>query len=158
MGHIRIAAATGTGPIPKAAFDSALTDIGIERYNLLTLSSVIPAGATVTVEEQLPNLGPTGYLLPAVIAKAIIEPGAAGATGLAWSRRPSGEGIFYEATGEDAQSVEDALHQGIAHGCSLRDWGAGEPSTLIERASAPADGYACALVIAAYGQARQPFE
>ena len=45
--QIRVAAATATGATPLAAFDRALQQVGVHDLNLIPLSSVVPAGASV---------------------------------------------------------------------------------------------------------------
>jgi arginine decarboxylase len=46
MLEIQVTTGTGEGPTPLAAFDAALLDAGVANYNLILLSSVIPAGAS----------------------------------------------------------------------------------------------------------------
>lgn len=45
--RILVSHGTGDGPTPLAAFDSALLAAGVENYNLIRLSSVIPPGAGI---------------------------------------------------------------------------------------------------------------
>ena len=45
--RIKITSAVGSGPTTLAAFDAALQKAGIENYNLIPLSSVIPTGAAL---------------------------------------------------------------------------------------------------------------
>jgi arginine decarboxylase len=42
---IKISSGVGTGPTALGAFDAALRNAGIENYNLISLSSVIPPAA-----------------------------------------------------------------------------------------------------------------
>lgn len=157
MGTIRIASGTGLGPTEAGAFDSALASIGIERYNLITLSSVIPADASITHVDEVPDLGPTGHLLPVVMANELVESEEQGAAGLAWAHEPGSEGIFYEATGSEESMVKRDLTEGIDHGRAIRNWDDGDVSMLTETVETPADRHGCALVVATYGQARSPW-
>ena len=52
---IRVVSGVGFGPTKLAAFDAALREAGIADRNLMTLSSIIPAGSTV-----LPTAGGNG--------------------------------------------------------------------------------------------------
>lgn len=45
--QIFVTTGTGDGPTPLAAFDAALINAGVANYNLLYLSSVIPADAVI---------------------------------------------------------------------------------------------------------------
>jgi len=45
--RIVVSRGTGEGPTPLAAFDKALLAAGVENYNLIRLSSVIPPGAEI---------------------------------------------------------------------------------------------------------------
>src|SRR5205085_9575333 len=45
--RIVVSHGTGEGPTPLAAFDKALLAAGVENYNLIRLSSVIPPGAGI---------------------------------------------------------------------------------------------------------------
>jgi len=45
--RIMVSRAVGRGPTPLGAFDAALRSAGVENYNLIQLSSVIPPKASV---------------------------------------------------------------------------------------------------------------
>lgn len=157
MEPIRVASGAGSGPTELAAYDAALVAAGAGQYNLVRLSSVIPAGATVRSVGSLPELGAAGECLRVVEAAGVGTEGAAAA--LAWGRRAGdgsepGPGLFYEAAATDpgASPVSEA-RTGLAAGASARDW------ELVDRDAATAattpadDDYAAAVVVAAYGSA-----
>lgn len=152
---IRVVEGVGVGPTDQAAFDAALVDAGVGRYNLLRYSSVIPAHATVEPVSTMPPMGEVGERLPAVVARSVAPADEPAAAGLAWARVASGEGILYEASaaGENAESsVEADLSRGIDHALALRGW---EATTRDRRVlvAAPADGVAqCAAVLATFGE------
>ncbi len=160
MEQISVADGTGQASVPKAAYDAALAAAGIERFNLVSLSSMIPAAADLTVQDRIDLSGAVGALLPVVQARAIVTDESIGAAGLAWARRENGEGIFFEAsaTGPEAmRRVDDRLEAGIAEGLALRDWEATDRDRLtvsIENPSAPAG---CAVVVAAFGAGMSPW-
>lgn len=159
MGTIHVASGAGTGPTPMASYDAALAAAGVENYNLVAVSSVVPEDAEVTVVERAPALGPIGGRLTVVEARATVAgPGSAGAA-LGWSRTDSGAGLFYESdgTGDTDAAPEtqaaDRVREGLAAGLDLRDWDGDEPTVQTRRAVADADEHATAVVIAAYGDA-----
>jgi len=158
MEPIRVVRGTGTGPTELAAYDAALVDAGVGEYNLVRLSSVIPADADLRVLETAPDLGPTGGRLWVVEAKTAARD-RVGAT-LAWARAEDGRGIFYEtaATGDGAleRAREEAL-EGITAGIALREWSPVErdAATATERPGTGTDEYAGAVVVAAYGESEE---
>lgn len=158
MEPIRVVSGTGTGPTELAAYDAALVDAGVGGYNLVRLSSVIPAGAQVRVLEAAPDLGPTGGRL-SVVEAGVAAPDRVGAT-LSWARAGDGRGIFYEtaATGDGAlERAREEAAEGVAAGVALREWSPVER----ERATATAnpgegsDEFAGAVVVAAYGESEE---
>lgn len=154
MVTIRIAEGVGHGPTPLAAYDAALASIGAEQYNLVTLTSVIPAEATLVREDTLRLDGSVGDRLYAVQATATSPATQPGAAGIGWARTADGHGIFYEtgATGEDPTgTVEAELSLGLDAGLDLRDWAATERDLAIAEAN-PSTDHGCAVVLAAYGQ------
>ena len=50
--HIQIGSGVGLGPTKMAAFDAALHQAGVANYNLLRLSSVIPADSHVALYDK----------------------------------------------------------------------------------------------------------
>lgn len=152
MQPIRIVWGTGQGPTALAAYDAALAEAGVHDYNLLHLSSVIPAGPSVEEVGTAPDLGPAGEGL------TVVEASATGASGpqsavLAWARSPAGPGVFYEAgrSAPPADVVDEAL-TGIEAGVDLRDRTYDEPTTRTVSVDADEyDGYAAAVALAVYG-------
>ena len=66
MDTIRIVWGVGDGPTEMASYDAALADAGVHNYNLVTVSSMIPAGAEIEVADTAPYLGPPGNRLTVV--------------------------------------------------------------------------------------------
>ena len=176
MNTIHVAGGVGVADTAMASYDTALADANLHNYNLVAVSSVIPAEATVRAVETVPDLGPAGNALTVVEARRTVGPsdevdfregGRAGAedaadkraprrrpdvvAGLGWATGP-GPGVFYEVTGEDPASVRDRIHAGLDAGSSLRDWDLADRETLVETATAEPDRYTTAVVIAAYGE------
>ncbi|WP_415379996.1 pyruvoyl-dependent arginine decarboxylase [Halosimplex sp. TS25] len=155
MSTIRVARGSATGPTAMSSFDAALAEAGVHNYNLVTLSSVIPADARLERVGTAPDLGPTGEALYAVVGRETLIPGADGeaCAGLGWVRSESGRGLFYEASGTDADAVARAVESGLRRGMDLREWAfSEEPEIVVESIPAADEEHATAVVVAAYGE------
>ena len=138
-----------------AAFDAALRDVGVANYNLIRLSSVIPAGSTLTkAHGPITPPGHWGDRLYVVLADARTDtPGTDAWAGLGWIQDPhTGRGLFVEHEGytevQVRADIEDSLNS-LQHG---RDR-AGEPLTerqTITAGTTCSDQPACALTIAVF--------
>ncbi|MFC7046985.1 pyruvoyl-dependent arginine decarboxylase [Halobacteriaceae archaeon GCM10025711] len=152
MSTIRVVWGTGTGPTETASYDAALAAANVHNYNLVTVSSVIPADATVEAVGTAPDLGPIGNRLTVVQARATTATGRVSA-GLGWSQTAEGPGLFYEAATEtDEADVERRVREGLAAGRDLRDWEFTDESVRTVTAEAGPGTYASAVVLAAYGR------
>ncbi len=172
---IRVVTGTGAGPTTTAAYDAALLDAGVGNYNLVTVSSVLPAGATVEAPGTAPSLGATGDRLTVVQARAVGDRvGAA----LAWGRTPDGEGLFYEGSARvdpgtasvdgddlDERALREA-ERGLTAGFDARDWTVADRDSIAGDAVPPdpdpdADAdtaqHAAAVALAVYGDGDSPF-
>lgn len=151
MTTIRVAAGVATGPTEVASYDAALAEAGLHNYNLVSVSSVVPADASVEVVDQVPDLGPAGNRLTVVQSRATTtEPGRVTA-GLGWATGP-GPGLFYEEAAEaDPDTVRTRIARGLAAGRELRDWTFTDERVEISSVDAAAGSHTTAVVIAAYG-------
>jgi len=154
MSVIRLVWGRATGPTPTASYDAALAEANVHNFNLVTVSSVIPADATLDAAGTAPDLGDVGDALTVVQGRATRGPGEAGAAGIGWVRSESDKGLFYEASGEDAETVRERIQDGLAAGRKLRDWTFGEPEMLVRAADPDPASYATAVVLATYGESR----
>lgn len=163
---IRVVWGTGTGPTALSAYDSALAEAGVGNYNLVTVSSIVPAGASVEPVGTAPDLGPAGNRLTVVEARVTIgsdeaegdrEDGAVAVAGLAWATGP-GPGLFYEVGGAfDEDECRRRLDVGLDAGRALREWtfeGTGERVVSVD---GPAEGFASAVVLGVYGESEPIF-
>uniref|UniRef100_UPI002636D0A6 pyruvoyl-dependent arginine decarboxylase n=1 Tax=Halorientalis sp. TaxID=1931229 RepID=UPI002636D0A6 len=146
--------ATATGPTPTASYDAALAEANVHNFNLVTVSSVIPAEAQLEAVGEAPDLGAVGDGLTVVQGRHTAPPGEAGAAGIGWARSESGRGIFYEADGESEAVVRERVEDGLATGRDLRDWQFDAEDSIVVAAEPDPDEYTTALVVAAYGQSR----
>lgn len=153
MSTIRVVWGSASGPTTMSSYDAALAEAGVENYNLVSVSSVIPAGVDVEAVGTAPDLGPAGERLTVVEARATTaEPGRVSAA-LAWSQSiDGGPGLFYETAGEmNSADVERRVREGLASGQELRDWAFDEPNVTVESAQADSGTHTTALVLAIYG-------
>ncbi|MDH5019223.1 pyruvoyl-dependent arginine decarboxylase [Halobacterium rubrum] len=150
--RIRVAWGTGAAPTEMAAYDAALADANLHNYNLVGVSSVIPADAGVDAVGTAPDLGPAGNKLTVVEAHAnTAGPGHTSAA-LAWAERGDDPGLFYEAAGETSDDdVESRVTAGIEAGLDLRGWDADDPAVRSVTVEAEPGEHAAAVVVAAYG-------
>ncbi|MEF8777180.1 MAG: pyruvoyl-dependent arginine decarboxylase [Haloarculaceae archaeon] len=125
MGTIRVVWGAATGPTAMASYDAALAEANVHDYNLVRVSSVIPAGATLDVAGEAPDFGPAGERLTVVQSRdtVALEENRPAVAGIGWARSADqGPGIFYEAAGEDEVAVREGIDAGLDHGAGLRDW------------------------------------
>jgi arginine decarboxylase len=115
----------GRGQTLLSAFDAALYRCGVQNYNLLTLSSVIPAASEVVVcdryEAPAAEYGHKLYVVKADVRSA--EEGEVIGAGLGWLQHDDGRGIFVEHVarelGKTCGDIESALNEQVV--ASLRD-------------------------------------
>ncbi|SEW16777.1 pyruvoyl-dependent arginine decarboxylase [Natrinema salifodinae] len=154
MSTIRVVWGSASAPTAMASYDAALAEAGIENYNLVSVSSVIPAETPVEAVGTAPDLGPAGERLTVVEARATAAgPGRVSAA-LAWNQSvDDGPGLFYETAGEtDREDVERRVREGLAAGQDLRDWEFTEPGVAVESHQADPGQYTSAVVLAVYGE------
>ncbi|PSP82429.1 pyruvoyl-dependent arginine decarboxylase [Halobacteriales archaeon QS_1_68_17] len=154
MSVIRVVWGTAAGPTGTAAYDAALADAGVENYNLVPLSSILPADASLAVVGTAPDLGAAGNGLYVVQGRAPAGPDETAAAGIGWARSESGRGVFYEAAGGTERAVRTEIEAGLAAGRDLREWTFVEEETVVRRVEGPPDERACAVVLAAFGESR----
>ncbi|MFC5972240.1 pyruvoyl-dependent arginine decarboxylase [Halomarina salina] len=150
MGTIRVVWGTASAPTAMSSYDAALADAGIENYNLVSVSSVIPSDAHVERVGTAPDLGPVGERLTVVEGRSTVEDGPA-AAGLAWATTEDGTGLFYESSGRAGESVREEVRAGLRAGMDLRDWAFVDEGCEVVTADS-GDGFTTAVVLAVYGR------
>jgi arginine decarboxylase len=150
MMDIYLASATGTGTTKLSAFDNALYSAGIANFNLIQLSSVIPAGSNI-VEYDGKDIGKWGDRLYMVMAEARTEDfGHEVWAGIGWVQdEETKRGLFVEHTGESKQAVEDSIRASLVDLMKTREVDFGEIHMKISGTKSDG-GAVCALVVAAY--------
>jgi len=110
---IYLTSGTANGPTPLAAFDAALLAAGVGNYNLLKLSSVIPAGSILEeVDKYCEPEEEYGQRLYVVISQKIeTKPGHEAWAGLGWAQEKSGKGLFVEIHGASESEVKENIQK-----------------------------------------------
>jgi len=154
-----VASGVGSGPTKLAAFDAALQSAGVGNFNLITLTSVIPAGTTVTPTDEAlnPPGAQWGDRLYVVIAEMRVDqPGRQAWAGVGWTQEPgSAKGLFVEHEGHSEAEVRHDLEATLTSIARSRDEGFGPPEYALQ-GTLCRDAPACALVVAVYGSAPWP--
>jgi arginine decarboxylase len=149
---ITIVKGTGVGVTPLAAFDAALLDAGVPNYNLIALSSVIPAGTTVERGKYQSDPADYGDRLYVVLAcQKTVQPGEMAWAGLGWVQEPeTGRGLLAELHGNSKSVVQQDIYLTLSQMVASRpDLAAGPiESELIGILCE--DQPVCALVLAVY--------
>ena len=159
MGLVRVVWGAATGPTAVASYDAALAEANVHDYNLVPVSSVVPAGAAVEAVGEAPDLGPAGERLTVVEGRATVAPDEAGpaVASLGWTRDPDGPGLLYEAAGTDPDAVAARLKAGLETGRDLREWAFEETGRRTVTAEAAGDAHTTAVVLAVYGESTPLF-
>ncbi len=154
---IRIVRGAGTGPTAIASYDAALADAGVENYNLIPVSSIIPATVDVEVVGTAPDLGHAGNRLIVVQARATVEGTGRVTAALGWSTG-EGPGVLYETGGEfDESEAKRRIRRGLEHARELREWTFdGEDIDVVSTSTGDAP-FATAVVLAVYGDSAPIF-
>lgn len=153
MSLIRVVSGVASAPTEMASYDAALAEANVHNYNLVTVSSVIPADTPVEAVGTAPDLGPAGNRLTVVEARHTTTGPGQVTAGLAWAESEDGPGIFYEASGEeDEEHLRERLSRGLAAGKELRDWPFTGDRFETVQADAEPGTYTTAVVLAVYGE------
>ncbi len=114
---IKLSSGVGVGPTKLAAFDAALDKAGVANYNLIRLSSVIPAGSKIEqVDKPTGSLpGEWGDRLYLVMAEIRVDtPNVEAWAGIGWVQdRKTGKGLFVEHEGHSKKSVKEDIHESL---------------------------------------------
>ena len=157
MDAIRVVGGRGTGPTALSAYDAALASVGLHDYNLLGVSSVVPAGVRVEAVGTAPDLGPAGNLLNVVEARSTLAPGEEGpaCAAIGWALPREGAGVIYEASGTDPGETRREIREGLRAARELRtdrDWDGGETGLEVSTAEADPERYVTAVALAVLGR------
>lgn len=151
---IHIGAGVGTGTTKLSAFDAALNAAGIDNYNLLLLSSVIPPKSDIVLHdnkimEQMP--GEWGDRLYVVMAEQRTDVvGEEVWAGIGWVQdEVTGRGLFVEHEGHSEHSVRDDITNSLKMLMKTRGIDFGEIHMKVTGATCDGDPTS-AMVVAVY--------
>lgn len=150
---ITLTSAVGSGATALSAFDAALDNAGIGNFNLVQLSSVIPAGsAIVDLDGVAANVdGEWGDRLYVVMAKAEVEElGAEAWAGIGWVQQEnSRKGLFVEHSSSTKYHLESEMANTLGSMCERRREQF-EPTRYNVRGTICAGQPVCAVVVAIF--------
>lgn len=149
--QIKITSAVGSGPTTLGAFDAALRNAGVENYNLIQLSSVIPTGAELERARYSTPPGEYGHRLYVVMARhETSQLGEQAWAGIGWTQEAgTGRGLFVELHGTSKRCVETAIESTLESMKEDRPFDYGKNESEIAGTVCEGDPV-CALVIAVY--------
>jgi arginine decarboxylase len=149
--QIKISSAAGTGPTPLGAFDAALRSAGVENYNLIPLSSVIPPNAVLERSRYYTPPEEYGDRLYVVMAQhEASRIGEEAWAGIGWTQEAeTGRGLFVELHGSSKRTVDIAIEQTLDSMKQDRPYDYGKNESEISGIVCEGDPV-CALVIAVY--------
>jgi arginine decarboxylase len=150
--QIPVLCASGTGATPLAAFHAALVAVGLGRYNLVRLSSVVPPNTAVDGSGKADSpSGEWGDRLYCVVAEQRADlVGEEAWAGIGWVQRVDGQGglfVEHEGTSEEfvTNAIRSSLHDMVA---GMRDEFTG-PDWVVNGTVCTGEP-SCSLVIAPY--------
>src|SRR6266511_1543838 len=114
--RIQVSKGTGTGLTELAAFDQALVNAGIANFNLIYLSSVLPAGSKVEYKAKpTPPKGEWGdrlYLVRAEMRTSVRNDEAW--AGIGWIQdTKDGKGLLVEHEGHSESTVKRDIENSL---------------------------------------------
>lgn len=151
--RIQVTSGSGVGVTKLAAFDKALFDAGIANYNLIKLSSVIPANSKI-INKKITNYNNNeyGYKLYIVLAECtVIDSGEEAVAGIGWVKHSPGKesGLFVEFAGRSETEVREKITKTLESMTSYRPEEVGEIDMKIEKIRCKGRPV-CAIVAAVY--------
>ncbi len=152
---ILVTSGSGHGYTKKDAFDSALIAARIADYNLIHLSSVIPLGSKIVLEEPKIIADHQGYKLYLVCSVAYaLKKGQEAWAGIGWVQELEGKGgLFVEQEGLSERVVKEDIERSLQHMMDSRAiFGKkyGFIDHVMKGVQCEGNGIACALVAALY--------
>jgi arginine decarboxylase len=153
---IKVAGGIGYGPTELAAFDHALVKTGVNNFNLICLSSVIPPGSIVrAVDEPLKVSGEWGDKLYVVMAeqRTSVRDMEVWA-GVGWiMNEETGKGLLVEHEGHSQMQVEHDIEHSLSALIQNRPGETFGPAQMKVIGATCQDKPVCALVVAAFESA-----
>jgi arginine decarboxylase len=153
---IKVASGIGYGPTELAAFDQALVKAGVNNFNLICLSSVIPPHSVVTpIDTPLKVEGAWGDRLYVVMAqqRTSVRDEEVWA-GVGWiMNEETGKGLLVEHEGHSQAQVEHDIEHSLAALAENRPGEAFGPAHMKVAGATCQKEPVCAMVVAAFESA-----
>jgi arginine decarboxylase len=148
---IIITTGVAEGPTSVAAFDAALRQAGVENYNLISLSSIIPPDSTIERGAFVTPFNEYGHRLYVVMARCDADViGTEAWAGVGWTQEPEdGRGLFVELHAPSKQAVEEAIEASLVSMMESRGHQYNPIQSAITGIECRGDPV-CAVVIAVY--------
>ena len=150
---IHVTAGTGCASTQLGAFDRALFQAGIANLNLITLSSVIPAGAELVMAQPQTYTAEGGWgdRLYVVMADSRTSvPGETVWAGVGWAHDSSGRGLFVKFEGKSEEYIRESITHSLNDLVETRGIDAAQTDMRLTSSTCE-DAPVCALVAAVYG-------
>jgi arginine decarboxylase len=149
--QLMVTSGAGGARTSLAAFDAALFDAGIANFNLIRLSSVIPAESLVL--EKRPSLPASqwGWRLHVVLAQQLsCTSGESAWAGIGWIQdEASGRGLFVEHEAGSEAEAQDLIEASLDSMRSYRDDTFGS-TRMVTRGVRCTGAPVCAVVAVVY--------
>lgn len=155
--RIYIVSGFGEGRTKLSAFDAALKDAGIQNYNLIYLSSIIPPQTRVVKKKRLRAIkeeyGNRLYIVRSEIRSDRV--GRYIAAGLGWYQKDDLSGVFveHEEEGETEAAVKMNLERQIIDSlrdlCKFRNLPFNESKVVTQISIGPVNDQPCSALVAA---------
>ena len=114
MSKIYITKGTGKGSTSISAFDAALEEAGIADYNLIYLSSIVPPGSDIEIQQFVAPEDEYGHRLYIVMARRDAKNiGEEAWAGVGWSQSEDNRGLFVEHHGRSEKEVNDLIQNSL---------------------------------------------
>lgn len=149
--QVVVTSGVGAAPTDLAAFDAALQDAHVAQFNIVQLSSVLPAGSKVVISPEQPA-GAWGDVLYAAYAERHAHQHREHAcAGMGWVQdEQTGAGMLVEHGGSSRQEVEDLIRESLADIARRRTQQFGDVNFEIVNIAC-VDQPVCAVVVASFG-------
>jgi arginine decarboxylase len=152
--NIQISGGIGLGPTELSAFDQALVHAGVANYNLIYLSSVLPPGSNVHVDESPKPKQPEGTwgdrLYVVMAQKRISQRNQEAWAGIGWMQDPKTKrGLLVEHEGHSESEVRADIHHSLIALSRNRNMEFG-PAHMHVIGTKCIDLPTCALVVAVF--------
>lgn len=131
---IYLTAGTATGGTGLNAFDNALRDAGIADFNLVSISSVVPAGTPIKLLPSNRQIPANGRFVPTVSGDIRSDDDGstiAAAIGIGKPTDPNAAGVIFEYTCRDGEAAAVAkVREMVSEGMTRRQIEAYQVETI----------------------------